>query len=193
MEWLGRATTTFHHAASPRSFKTKDGHDVDLVRICEQTAPPCELNPLLFNGHMQTLWAAMSSEAPHIYYRRNLFDADHAKYAGTFAVDFVVPPYESEEDPDMPPRTTNFSQEEFASLGSDDETPMAVVLHGLSGGSHEVYLRHTMAPFVENGWEACVVNFRGCAKSKITSRVLYNARSTWDLQQVRQEPAFLSL
>ena len=53
-----------------------------------------------------------------------------------------------------------------------------------SGGSHEVYLRHAIAPLVKEGkWEICVVNSRGCAMSKITSGVLYNARATWDVRQ----------
>lgn len=29
-----------------------------------------------------------------------------------------------------------------------------------------------------------MVNSRGCAKSKITTGVLYNARATWDVRQV---------
>lgn len=66
---------------------------------------------------------------------------------------------------------------------------MLVALHGLSGGSHELYLRHVIAPLVKSGgdgdggWEACVVNSRGCANSKITTGVLYNARATWDVRQ----------
>ncbi len=65
-----------------------------------------------------------------------------------------------------------------------DTKPMLVTLHGLSGGSHEIYLRHVLKPIVDAGWEACVVNSRGCAKSKITTGILYNARATWDVRQV---------
>ena len=65
-----------------------------------------------------------------------------------------------------------------------DTKPMLVTLHGLTGGSHEIYLRHVLRPIVDAGWKACVVNARGCAKSKITTGVLYNARATWDVRQV---------
>lgn len=184
MEWLGRAKIEFHHAPSPRTLKQKNGQDMNLLEICEQTTPPCELNPFLFNGHLQTVWSAVGTDAPDVYYRRKIFQADHKTYQGTFAVDFVVPPYEAEADPELPPRTTYFAEDDFAGIGSDDTKPMLVVLHGLSGGSHEVYLRHTIAPLIEAGWEVCVVNSRGCALSKITSRVLYNARATWDVRQV---------
>jgi hypothetical protein len=84
----------------------------------------------------------------------------------------------------LPERTSFFSEDQFAVLPSDDTKPMLVVLHGLSGGSHELYLRHVLAPLVaDKSWEACVVNSRGCAQTKVTSHVLYNARATWDVRQ----------
>ncbi|KAL9012608.1 MAG: hypothetical protein Q9173_002625 [Seirophora scorigena] len=102
---------------------------------------------------------------------------------GTFAVDFVVPPY-AEKDPTLPPRTIHFSDEEMGKIGSDDGKPMLVTLHGLTGGSHDAYLRHLLHALYTEGWEACVVNARGCARSKITSEVLFNARATWDVRQL---------
>ena len=47
------------------------------------------------------------------------------------------------------------------------ETPAGAKAGGLSGGE----------------WEALVVNSRGCAGSKITNSMLYNARATWDVRQ----------
>ena len=75
--------------------------------------------------------------------------------------------------------------------GSADDAPMLVVLHGLSGGSHELYLRETIAPLVNGNmdgknWEACIVNARGCARSKVTTGVFFNARATWDYRQTVQ-------
>ena len=32
-------------------------------------------------------------------------------------------------------------------------------------------------------WAACVMNARGCAKSKITTHQLFNARVTWDVRE----------
>ncbi|KAF5709858.1 embryogenesis abundant [Fusarium mundagurra] len=184
MEWLGHAELNFTHAPSPRKVQEKDGNVTDLLSICEKATPPCRLNPLLFNGHLQTMWTATKPAGPKIYYKRKIFDADHKIYHGTFAVDLAVEPFEAPEDPSLSRRTAYFTPEEFEHIGSDDRKPMLVVLHGLSGGSHEIYLRHTIAPLIgEGGWEVCVVNSRGCARSKITSGVLYNARATWDVRQ----------
>ena len=153
----------------------------------------------------------MKFGGPHIHYKRRVFEAEDPKFAGHFAVDFVTaPPQDGDEageglkeDPmgighhRFPPRTTYFTNKEFENLQSEDTKPLLITLHGLSGGSFEVYLRHVLAPLVaqtsegENAgglsggdWEALVVNSRGCAGSKITSSILYNARATWDVRQV---------
>lgn len=198
MDWLGRAKVRFTHHASPLRLRARDGGETDLLRLCERSTPACQLNPLLFNGHLQTMWTAAAKGAPAVHYRRQVLASDHANFAGTFAVDFAVPAH-GDHDPRLPPRTAPFRDGEFAALRSGDDRPMLVVLHGLSGGSYEVYLRHAIAPLVlggeqqqqedgsgggGGGWECCVVNGRGCADSEVTSGVLFNARATWDVRQV---------
>lgn len=184
MDWFGRANIGFTHSPSPLALQKKDGTATDLLKVCEEATPSCQLNPLLFNGHIQTMWTAVKEHGPKVYYRRKVFDADDKPYHGTYAVDFVVEPHQ-DVDETLPPRTAYFSENDFAKIGSDDSRPMLICLHGLSGGSHEVYLRHAILPLVETGeWEVCVVNARGCANSSITSNVLFNARATWDVRQV---------
>lgn len=184
MDWLGRAKLDFHASPTPVSINEKDGSETNLLEICKETVPTCQLNPLLFNGHLQTCWTAASKGAPAVHYKRKIFEAEHSGYSGSYTVDFVTPEQADEEDDSLPHRTTYFSADELAKLGSDDARPMLVILHGLSGGSHEVYLRHGIAPLLDSGaWEACVINSRGCAKSKITTGILYNARATWDTRQ----------
>jgi alpha/beta hydrolase fold len=184
MEWLGHARIKFSHAKSTLKLNAQDGTSTDLLRICEESTPPCRLNPLLFNGHLQTMWTAVKNDGPPVFYKRKVFDAEDPAYEGTFAVDFAVDPF-LESDKSLPPRTAYFSEDDFKAMGSLDSRPMLVTLHGLSGGSYEVYLRHVLAPLIgkDGGWEACVVNSRGCAQHKITSSVLFNARATWDIRQ----------
>ncbi|WEW61958.1 hypothetical protein PRK78_007458 [Emydomyces testavorans] len=196
LSWLlptGRVA--FHHAPKsvllPRkSASVSDSKYISLAELCKAATPStCQLNPFLFNGHLQTAWTVIKNDDVPVYYKRWRFEANNPNYSGSFEVDFVVDPYdvvsvsELEQNKDLPSRTTFYTEEEFAELPSDDKKPMLVVLHGLSGGSHELYLRHVIAPLLEMGWEVCVVNFRGCAKSKVTSSILYNARATWDIRQ----------
>ncbi|CAF9916845.1 MAG: hypothetical protein GOMPHAMPRED_001120 [Gomphillus americanus] len=96
------------------------------------------------------MWTAVKGTDIPIYYKRHVFSAELPEYRGTFAVDFVVPPY-TDTDTTLPPRTTYYTSSEFAVLGSDDEKPMLIVLHGLSGGSYEIYLRSAIRPLVDAG------------------------------------------
>lgn len=185
LSWLlGHANVSFHSSATPISLPRKDsnGETISLLSLCREITPPCHLNPLLFNGHLQTFWTVVDSFDAPVYYKRHVFSAEDPAFAGTFAVDFAVKPY-SGKDKTMPPRTTYYSSQQYENLGTLDNSPMLVTLHGLSGGSHEIYLRRVLFPLLEAGWEACVINGRGCAMSKITTDVLYNARATWDLRQ----------
>ena len=178
----GQGRIRYTHHKSPVVVHQENGEAISLAELCKASTPPCRLNPLLFNGHLQTMWTATKATDIPIYYKRHLFSAEEPEYRGTFAADFVVPPYE-DTDATLPPRTTYYTAEEHANLGSDDNKPMLFALHGLSGGSYEVYLRAVLEPLAKAGWEICVVNSRGCAMSKITSGVLYNARATWDIRQ----------
>lgn len=133
---------------------------------------------------MQTCWTAVTSAEIEVYYKRKIFHSDDPIYTGDFAVDFTVESHNFTQ-PDLPPRTASYNDDEWQRVqgGSTDSKPMAIVLHGLAGGSNEVYLRAVLKPLVDAGWQACVVNARGCAMSEITSEVLYNARATWDVRQ----------
>jgi uncharacterized protein len=185
LSWVvGRHKTFFLSSETTISLSTRSGKSVSLREVIESTTPPCRLNPFLFNGHLQTVRTALKAADVPIYYKRKVLEAEDPTFAGSFAVDFVTEPYDG-SDTTLPPRTTYFTEEEFSELGSEDSRPMLVCLHGLSGGSYELYLRHCLAPLVgkTGGWEACVVNSRGCARSKITSSILYNARATWDIRQ----------
>jgi predicted alpha/beta-fold hydrolase len=222
--WPGACSITYTHHADPLILPSKtNGPSRALPELIKDSVPPCNLNPFLPNGHFQTAWTAMKFDGPPIHYKRRTFAASKDSYAGHFTVDFVTapPPPAGDgvrdeegnlahdqgltEDPVgighhyLPPRTTYFSDAEFEALGSDaddDEKPLLICLHGLSGGSYETYVRHVLAPLVEESplgkkagglsggeWEALVVNSRGCAGSRISNSFLYNARATWDVRQ----------
>ncbi|KAI0054048.1 AB-hydrolase YheT [Auriscalpium vulgare] len=121
----------------------------------------------LFNGHLQTAYSAVGdfSHVDEVVYERTLL---RLKEGGTLGLDFTPPTSERE----LP-----------------DDTPVIVVLHGLSGGSHESYVRAVLAPAISPveegglGYRAVVVNFRGCAGVPLTSSRLYSAATTDDIRQ----------
>lgn len=162
MAFTGEEPKLIH--AKETSTCSADGSDSEqLHELCRRVVPRCTLNPALWNGHAQTAWTVVNSEAPVIYYKRRTFVAEDHTYAGHFAVDFVsCPPTllrrfednDPQDDPTgightyLPPRTSYFSQSAFDSLRSIDRKPVVIVLHGLSGGSYETYIRYALASLV---------------------------------------------
>ncbi|RVX69431.1 hypothetical protein B0A52_06494 [Exophiala mesophila] len=180
---LGYAQTKYYHSPETLQVRTKSGSSTSFADFCKSVVPQCRLSPFLFNGHLQTIWTVLKGDDIPIFYKRKTFENEDPTYTGQFTVDFVTAP-NSLADPELPPRTSYFTDDEFDQVGSLDRRPMLVMLHGLKGGSHEIYIRHVLQPLVgTGGWEACVVNSRGCSNSKITTSILYNARATWDIRQ----------
>ncbi|KAI0361988.1 AB-hydrolase YheT [Trametes cingulata] len=120
----------------------------------------------LRSGHLQTAYCVVGdfSKIDKVEYDRKLL---RTLDGGTIGIDFTPPAQE---------RTL------------EDDTPIIVVLHGLTGGSHESYVRSILAPActpVEQGglgYRGIVVNFRGCAGVPLTSPQLYSALHTDDIR-----------
>ncbi|CAL1704788.1 unnamed protein product [Somion occarium] len=153
--------------------KTFNGKQVDRISLRDlvQARCPSLLSPFkpvwwLFSGHLQTLYCVLGdfSKIDKVEYDRTLL---RLLDGGTIGLDFT---------PSMNGRTL------------PDETPIVVVLHGLTGGSHESYVRAILAPActpVEKGglgYRGVVVNFRGCAGVPVTSPQLYSAGFTNDIR-----------
>jgi len=121
----------------------------------------------LFNGHLQTLYSVVGdfSAVDRVVYDRRFLKI---KDGGTLGIDLTPPA----SDRVLP-----------------DETPIVVVLHGLTGGSQESYVRAILASAVTPieqgglGYRGVVVNFRGYAGVPLTSPQLYSSCHTDDLRQ----------
>jgi predicted alpha/beta-fold hydrolase len=83
------------------------------------------------------------------------------------------------------------SSSSSASTGSEtdavddrDERPVLVVLHGLTGGSKETYVRGLMLTCHRAGMRVVCQNFRGCNKTELRTPYAYSAGQTHDLRDV---------
>ncbi|VDB82928.1 unnamed protein product [Peniophora sp. CBMAI 1063] len=138
-----------------------------VLEHCPSLSSP--FNPVwwLFNGHMQTMYSALAdfTQVDKVEYDRVFL---RLKDGGTLGLDFT------------PPRS--------AGRTFSDDTPVIVVLHGLTGGSYESYVRAVLAPAITPasegglGYRAVVLNSRGCAGVPLTSPSLYCAGRTTDLR-----------
>lgn len=168
-----------------------------------------KLNPLLFTGIMQTMYLSMAdfSKRFPVFYGREIMKFSDG---GVCTADWVKPEWktkykyddltgkldkknfdkdEVETHPDnwprLHPRTRYMSKEEIATV-HEDERPLIVVLHGLAGGSHEPIIRsltENLSRISNNRFQVVVLNTRGCARSKITTRALFTAFQTIDIEE----------
>jgi uncharacterized protein len=175
---------TITHGKSSVRIQRKGGETTTFSEICRTYCSTSWPAQRLFNGHLHSIWNVTGSAEKSIFYKRRIFEHEDPRYPGTFAVDFVTA-LQQAADARLPPRTATFEDEAFANFTSADTKPMLVVLHGLSGGSHEGYVRDTLMEFMsaKGSWEACVVISRGCGRTRLSSSILFNGKSSWDLRQ----------
>ncbi|WWC89242.1 uncharacterized protein L201_004161 [Kwoniella dendrophila CBS 6074] len=135
-----------------------------IERCCKSLKGGFKASWWLPNGHAQTIYSAMAnfSEDDPITYQRKLLRLPDG---GTVGLDI---------HPSL-------------SVKLPDNSPIILINHGLTGGSHESYVRNMVVwvnkPPKEGGLggRAAVVNFRGCASTPLTSAHLYSTGSTIDL------------
>lgn len=205
-KWGFRADIKLHITddKSPKINSSLNFRDLITKRVPEiDTSKKLWLNPLLFNGALQTLYYGMhqsDTEFP-IYYGRELFKY---KDGGVCSLDWVMPPPKSsdeftriykqtipEDSPKLHPRTRFFTPEELsartASAQTSSQDPICVVFHGLAGGSHEPLIRNLACQLTEDvatKWDVVVVNSRGCCRTKITTGKLFSGLSISDVEEV---------
>ncbi|CAO3689207.1 unnamed protein product [Rhizopus stolonifer] len=124
---------------------------VSLVDYIKQTCPSLygpgaiyHSTPYLLNGHLQTAYASYYNGAAtvkDVTYERELLDTPDG---GSIALDWTNPTIQ-------------------------EQVPTLVVLHGLTGGSHESYIRSLLQVLIQPPFQyrAVVLNSRGCANSEI--------------------------
>ncbi|KAI9056280.1 AB-hydrolase YheT [Trametes sanguinea] len=180
--WLrGRRRTPFvklyaspHSAALPKEGSRDTEPSASLAQLVHDKVPA--LGPdatfdgvwWLPGGDAQTMYSSVadfSKVDPVVYERRFLQLPDH----GIVAVDI------------SPPLATR-----PLSTGED----LLFVAHGLTGGSHEAYVRAVLARVIPSkdagglGLRAVVLNFRGCNGSPVVTPRLYHAGSSDDIRHV---------
>ncbi|SCV68924.1 BQ2448_1944 [Microbotryum intermedium] len=120
----------------------------------------------LSSGHLATIWCTIAKfDYDHLVYSRHTIRVPDG---GTLCLD-ITPPISS-ASPII------------------DEQPILVVCHGLTGGSHESYVRDVLMRVTKPkyqgglGWRGLVLNSRGCAGTPVTSAKLYSGGTTDDLR-----------
>lgn len=63
-------------------------------------------------------------------------------------------------------------------------SPVLILLPGLTGGSEDSYVRHMLVKARSKGWRVVVFNSRGCGDSPVTTPQFYSASFLGDMSEV---------
>jgi predicted alpha/beta-fold hydrolase len=96
----------------------------------------------LRGGHVQTLYAALLAPRRRVAYRRERWDTPDGDFVD---IDWALRP------------------DSAVTTQDSTDSPLAVLFHGLEGGSTSHYAHALMARVGELGWRGAVVHFRGCS------------------------------
>ncbi|KAF7582916.1 Alpha/beta hydrolase family protein [Clavispora lusitaniae] len=172
------------------------------------------VHPLLSSGHAQTAYTALHKfeSVDCIHYKRRVINVEEKTYKvgtdsmpydrwkgqSTFTIDYVVGADQNDTEhmqfcpesqkKQLPPRTEYLDPQKEQQL-LDNDRPLVIALHGLSGGSYESYIRSflneiTAEPY---NFDGMVLNARGCANHTITSPQLFCGLWTNDLRYLINE------
>ena len=180
------------------------GPTADLVRDCHSFRLGFTPAPFLSSTHAQTLYgvarsspsSSSSSNSGSWSFRRQLV---HCEDGGTIALDW----WEGQRRPKKPKARQQQQQQQrersrkappSAPLPPSQPppplpptAPLLLVLHGLTGGSSEGYVKSLCAHASSRGFRAAAVVYRGCGGLALTSPRAYSATFTADVSRAARQ------
>ncbi|XVF51217.1 hypothetical protein PTKIN_Ptkin04bG0167000 [Pterospermum kingtungense] len=159
-------TTTTTKIAMPEHYPSlevigggRDGFLQDQALHSTLSQPYNPFPIIAWNQHVETTFAAFFRSVPHVRLRRECL---RVKDGGTVALDWV-----SGDDRRLLP-----------------DSPILILMPGLTGGSQDSYVRYMLTKAKCNGWRVVVFNSRGCGGSPVTTSQFYSASFVGDTCEV---------
>ncbi|XP_059662142.1 embryogenesis-associated protein EMB8 [Cornus florida] len=153
------ATMPDHHHPHP-SLEVVGGALSSFLPAFTTLNRPYNPFPLIgWNRHVETIFAAFFRSLPDVRFRRVCL---RTKDDGAVSLDWV-----SGDDDQLPP-----------------DSPVLILLPGLTGGSEDTYVRHMLVRARSKGWRVVVFNSRGCGDSPVITPQFYSASFIEDLREV---------
>nr|GEZ83065.1 embryogenesis-associated protein EMB8-like [Tanacetum cinerariifolium] len=126
--------------------------------------------PWLTSPHLQTTFLRFFGRPPVFNYRREVMSTSDG---GIVALDWLA-------------RSDVMKKEEMGNgeVHQDANTPIVIVIPGLTSDSDSVYIKHLTFYMAKRGWNVVVSNHRGLGGVPLTSDFFYNGSWTNDMRKV---------
>jgi len=143
----------------PELFYQRNESNTRLLDRCALLRQAYRPTPWAVNGHLQTLMVSVGRRTPVITFRREELEMGDG---GVVTLDWDID-----------------YAERFSAT-----TPTVIICHGLTGGSHESYVRQFIKTCRLRSLRCVVFNYRGCADSELKTPRGYSAAFTDDVRAV---------
>ncbi|XP_076947454.1 embryogenesis-associated protein EMB8-like [Bidens hawaiensis] len=142
----------------------------EVVSKCKLLHGRYMSTPWLSSPHLQTTFLRFFGRPPVFNYRREIFSTGDG---GIVALDWLA-------QHDVTEKEDSGNSE----VHQDTDTPVVIVIPGLTSDSDSVYIKHLTFYMAKRGWNVVVSNHRGLGGVQLTSDFFYNGGWTEDLRRV---------
>ncbi|EEF43442.1 alpha/beta hydrolase domain containing protein 1,3, putative [Ricinus communis] len=158
---VATATTMSDDETRPHpSLEVIGGARDTFLPIFKTLHRPYKTFPLIgHNRHFETIFASFFRTTPYVRFKRECLRTNDD---GSVALDWVA----------------------GDSRRLPLDSPILILLPGLTGGSEDSYVRHLLVKAKSKGWRVVVFNSRGCGDSPVTTPQFYSASFLGDMREV---------
>ncbi|KAG5505946.1 hypothetical protein JIQ42_06741 [Leishmania sp. Namibia] len=159
----------------------KDPYQLRMRFGLPLTGQPLRYHAPLYNGHLQTMLAAMRS-GPRVSYERELVESHEGQHIN---MDYLYPPLPFTPAPPSPATAAALSTAGATDLvkgRAPHARGLMLIVPGLLNASTTNYVRRFAAKSVETGFAVCVLNSRGMGTTPLEVPRLFSATFTEDIR-----------
>jgi len=157
----------------PELHYVKTSFNSRIINACPSLKRPYRPTPWIATGHMQTVLGTMLRFRYPVLYERETITYSDGGQAGLDWDSGQNEPHPIYRERGTLPCTT-----------FESETPVIVILPGLTGGSHSKYIRHFVLIARKFGMRTVVANYRGFAGVKVQNPMVSTGVNVSDVSEL---------
>ncbi|PRP82412.1 hypothetical protein PROFUN_10112 [Planoprotostelium fungivorum] len=154
----------------------------EIIRRCPSFQENFVPSPWLVSGHLQTIGVSMLRDTPDIQFERESLYMPDGGFVTLDWTSLFGEEHKQQIHGEQHGRISKSS--ETPQVRSQTDVPTVIIMHGLTGGSNESYVRHAVQEARKQGFNSIAFNYRGAAGTQLANTVMYSGAQTHDVRAV---------